>query len=111
MGRLRSFITSVSFTVTAAVTWGAAEWAHWGEDARAMMRSAAVAVTILAAMCWVRRQARVRSDRRYADLADEYKRREAVLIRTISRLGGSPTGPMPRLHVVQAQVSVQRRRP
>jgi len=76
-----------------------------------MMRSAAVAVTALGGICLAAWLLRRREDRRFDALVAEYQRREAVLIRTISRLGGSPTGPMPRLHAVPEQASGQRRRP
>jgi hypothetical protein len=115
MGRLRwVLVPAVSCTAAAPCLWALAVLATWpGLDRRglAIETAAAATSTVAAALCWLVRRQGWRDDVRLAELAAEYQRREAVLIRTISRLGGDPTGPMPCLRAVPAQAALPRRRP
>ena len=116
MRRFRPVIIAGSaFSAGALCLWGLVLSAAQGKSTPAWLCVQAVAAgtsTVVAALCWLVRRQGWRDDDRHARLAAEYQRREAVLIRTISRLGGSPTGPIPRLRVVApAQASASRRRP
>lgn len=84
---------SISVTVAAGAFWAldfAGFWDSWGIPAG---HDAAVFFAVAAVALWLTR----RADRLYRSLRGEYRRREAVLIRTVDRLAGPPTQPMPRL--------------
>jgi hypothetical protein len=100
MGRFRPVIVAaVTFGTAAACLWGLTLSDAKGRSTPAVLCievGAAVTVTMLAAACLVT----LRREGQLARIEAEYRRREAVLIRTISRLGGSPTGPIPALRAV-----------
>ena len=92
---------SIAFTISAAAMWSVAVGltiARRDMIPMSLDRAAAVAMTILAGLCWLerRREGREEDGRR---MKAKYERREEALMRTISSLADEPTEPL-RLHSV-----------
>jgi hypothetical protein len=69
-----------------------------GPGRPAVIVAAAVASHLTWLVLWLHLRREKRTDARLRQLEDEYRRREALLIKTIQRLAGAPTtGPQPRL--------------
>ena len=106
MPRVRPMLAiSIGFTIASAVMFAvAASMAFRSVLFISLDRDGATAGAVLAGMCWLelRRDARQeRRDGERAKIADEYRRREAALIRLISsQPADAPTGPH-RLRSVQ----------
>lgn len=99
-------IASILFTAIAAVMWGLAiVWSdnHRCVTAMPLDRSGAIAVSVLAGIWWGVLVLARRDDRRNRQLDGEYRRREAVLIKTVGRITGipTPTKPLPILRPVR----------
>lgn len=100
-------LISLGFTIAAAAMGGVAAGMsadHGSILATGMVRAGAAAVTILAGVCWLevrRDRQRERRDGERARIADEYRRREAALIRMISSRADAPTGPLRQLRSVR----------
>jgi len=91
-------------TVGAGVFWSfmiAAVWVDLG-DITPVIRTAAATFAVIAAMLWLVDGRAEGWDRRFMGVTDEYRRREAVLIKMAARLADEPTtGPLPRLYPVR----------
>lgn len=93
-----STVVSVAVTLVAAVMWGlAVAWTLTGSSLPVVRLDgwAAIAVSALAGVCWLWRFLVIRDDARHRKLEAEYRRREAVLLKTVARLAGVPTPPHP----------------
>lgn len=90
--------TSVIATVTSAVSWAAV---FDGVAIRGLSAWAAM-TGVIAALCWAGCIRGRRVDDRLQRVAEEYRRREAALIRTAALLADEQptTGPLPRLYPV-----------
>lgn len=102
-------ICAASMIVSAAAlaTCGlAVDWTIGDTDLRAvpLVRSAAIAMLVIAVLCWAMLALVKRDDRKRQELDGEYRRREAVLIKTVARISGgipTPTQPLPHLRPVR----------
>lgn len=100
-------LLAVSFT-TAVVFWGLTAAFLAMDLLRGPGRPAVVVPVAVAAIAshltwlvlWLHLRREKRTDERLRGIEDEYRRREAALIKTLRLLAGGPTtGPMPRLRV------------
>jgi Zn-dependent protease with chaperone function len=103
---LRIKVALTASFVTAAVFWGLAAAVlkvHWlqREGTPSFIVAAAVASWLTWIVLLLHRRREKRTDDRLRQLEDEYRRREALLIKTIRQLAGAPTtGPQRRLYPV-----------
>jgi hypothetical protein len=86
-------IGSTFFTVIAVVAWGLVA----AGVRNPVILDVAGTSAAIAAACWLASLLIRRDDDRYRQVAGEYRRREAALIRTAGWLAERPTEPMTRL--------------
>lgn len=85
----------------AVVSWGLTGASLWASPLQGNGRTALAAVTITSTIAWFVLLRERRTDARLRQIEAEYRRREAVIIKTARLLAGAPpTGPQPRLRAV-----------
>lgn len=100
------FAISIGFTITGAAMWAVAVGltvTHRAVMPMSLDRAGAVAMTVLAGLCWLEHRREMQRERRDGERAREiaeYKRREQVLILALNSLADAPTGPLQRLHAI-----------
>jgi len=104
-------LLAVSFT-TAVVFWGLTAAFLTADLLRGPGRPAVVVTVAVAALAshltwlvlFLHRLREKSADERLRGIEDEYRHREALLIKTLRQLAGGPgTGPMPRLYVASGE--------
>lgn len=102
MPRMKIMLTA-SFTAAAA-SWGLTAASLWAASLQGNGRTALAAVTVTSTIAWFVLLRERRTDARLRQIEDEYRRREAVIIKTARLLAGAPpTGPQPRLRAVAGE--------
>ena len=93
-------IVSISLTIVSVVVWAVAGYWTWTETdpgPAAVLRGWAIDVTAISAVCWVAYALLRRIDARERCLIEEFRHREAILVKTLGQLARTATGPHRKL--------------